>query len=230
MRNAVLAVALALVLFGQARAQTSTQLLEHLDDLGQANEKLQQRVRTLENENKELRERLRQLGAAQPGPPPAGAAAAAPTPPYIAAAPKPVEAPQPAQANPSQSSPSRALPGPLQTAPLAPVAVNGTIDFDSEPEGALVATSLGANCETPCAMEISASAPFTVTFTRPGYASATVDVHMQPAEPGLCRTRNFLPTRSSFSSHARQRRRGRRFRPRKSSGRSADFGYSAGKQ
>jgi hypothetical protein len=195
MRNAVLAVALVLVLFGDARAQTSTQLLEHLDDLGQANEKLQQRVRTLETENKELRERLRQLGAAQPSPPPAGAAAAAPTPPPagaaaapptqppIAAAPKPVEAPQPARA--SESSPPRVLPGPLQTAPLSPVAVNGTIDFDSEPQGALVATSLGANCETPCAMELSASAPFTVTFTRPGYASATVDIHMQPAQPGL---------------------------------------------
>jgi hypothetical protein len=180
MRNALVAVALALGLLGHARAQTSTQLLEHLNELGQANEKLQQRVRTLENENKELRDRLRQLGAAQPGPAPVAPAAAAPIPPP----PIPV-APQPAPANAREPRPPHALPGPLQTAPVAPVTVNGTIHFDSDPQGALVATSLGANCETPCAMEISASAPFTVTFTRPGYASATVDVGMHPPQPGL---------------------------------------------
>ena len=65
-----------------------------------------------------------------------------------------------------------------------PATLSGTIDLDSNPQGAQAATSLGSGCETPCAMEISAAGPFTVTFTHPGYAPATVDVRMQSG-PGV---------------------------------------------
>jgi hypothetical protein len=63
--------------------------------------------------------------------------------------------------------------------------INGTIDLDSDPQGAQAATSLGSGCETPCAMEISADGPFTVTFTHPGYTPATVDIRMQPGQAGV---------------------------------------------
>jgi hypothetical protein len=69
---------------------------------------------------------------------------------------------------------------------------SGTIDLDSEPQGAVAASSLGANCETPCALEISADAPFTVTFTHPGYAPTTVDVRIQPGQAGVSNAR-FAP-------------------------------------
>ena len=34
-------------------------------------------------------------------------------------------------------------------------------------------------------MEISAGGPFSVTFTHPGYAPATVQVRIQPGQPGV---------------------------------------------
>jgi hypothetical protein len=155
--------------FTPAFAQTQTEILEHIDDLGRRNEKLQERVRILENDNKALRERLRQLGAADPGP----ATVAPPTLP-ITGAPRVGE----------QSPASRTPPMPSPVGP-GQVSLNGTIDLDSEPQGAQAATSLGSGCETPCAMEISTNEPFTVTFTHPGYAPTTVNVRMQPGQPGV---------------------------------------------
>jgi hypothetical protein len=67
----------------------------------------------------------------------------------------------------------------------AGASLNGTIDLDSDPQGAQAATSLGSGCETPCAMEISADRPFTVTFTHPGYAPTAVTVGMQPGQAGV---------------------------------------------
>ncbi|HXN42794.1 MAG TPA: hypothetical protein VN917_01005 [Xanthobacteraceae bacterium] len=66
-----------------------------------------------------------------------------------------------------------------------PVSLNGTIDLDSDPQGAQAATSLGSGCETPCAMEISTDGPFTVTFTHPGYAPTTVNIRLQPGQSGV---------------------------------------------
>src|SRR4029077_8357572 len=68
MKHLVLAIAAIFPMLTQASAQTTTEMLEHLDDLGRRNEKLQERVRILENENKALRERLRELGVAAPNP------------------------------------------------------------------------------------------------------------------------------------------------------------------
>jgi hypothetical protein len=69
MRHSVLAIAAIFATFTQASAQTTTtEMLEHIDDLGKRNEKLQERIRILENDNKALRERLRQLGVADPSP------------------------------------------------------------------------------------------------------------------------------------------------------------------
>jgi hypothetical protein len=155
--------------FTPAFAQTQTEMWEHLDDLGRRNEKLQERVRILENENKALRDRLRQLGAGEPSP-----ASVAPLPVPITGAPRAGE----------QSPASRTLPLPSPVA-AGPVSLNGTIDLDSDPQGAQAATSLGSGCETPCAMEISTDGPFTVTFTHPGYASTTVNIRMQPGQPGV---------------------------------------------
>jgi hypothetical protein len=190
MRHSVLAIAAIFATLTHASAQTPTEMLEHIDDLGRTNEKLQERVRTLENDNKALRERLRQLGAGEPGP-----ASVAPRPVPTTAAPR-IGDPGPASVAP-QPVPATAAPrieeqGPApRTLPLpspvgiAPVSLAGTIDLDSDPRGAQAATSLGSGCKTPCAMEIAADGPFTVTFTHPGYAPATVNIGMQPGQPGV---------------------------------------------
>jgi len=172
MRHALATIAVVALIapFGPARAQTQTEIFQHLDDLGRRNEKLQERVRALETENKALRERLRQLGAAEPNP-----MSVAPQPNPIAGQPK-VDEP---------SAAPRTLPAPSPPEGARAVSLDATIDLDSEPQGARAATSLGSGCETPCAMEISADGPFTVTFTHPGYAPATVHVRIQPGQPGV---------------------------------------------
>jgi hypothetical protein len=170
--NAIIIVAVVALIAatGQAFAQTRTETLEHIDDLGRRNEKLQERIRMLEQDNAALRSRLRQLEASQPIPAPA--------------------APQPApiQQGPRLGEPSPAVrtpPMPSPTGGGASVLFNGTIDLDSEPHGAQVATSLGSGCETPCALEISANEPFTVTFTHPGYAPTTINIRLQPGQAGI---------------------------------------------
>ena len=190
MRHSLLAIAAIFAALTPAFAQTQTEVLEHIDDLGRRNEKLQERVRILENDNKALRDRLRQLGVADPSP-----ATVAPQPVPITAAPRVGEqspatvAPQPVPITGAprvgeQSPASRTPPMPSPVGP-GPVSLNGTIDLDSEPQGAQAATSLGSGCETPCAMEISTDGPFTVTFTHPGYAPTTVNIRMQPGQPGV---------------------------------------------
>src|SRR6266487_2999472 len=169
MRHSVLAITAIFATLTQASAQTPTEMLEHIDDLGRTNEKLQERVKSLENDNKALRERLKQLGAGEPSP-----ASVAPQPVPTTAAPRIGE----------HGPASRTLPLPSPVG-IAAVSHNGTIDLDSDPQGAQAATSLGSGCETPCAMEISADAPFTVTFTHPGYAPAAVNIRIQPGQPGV---------------------------------------------
>ena len=65
------------------------------------------------------------------------------------------------------------------------VVVHGTIDLNSSPEGALAQNSLGAGCETPCAIEVSTDRPFSVTFKQRGYAPSTVTIQIQRAQPGV---------------------------------------------
>jgi cell division protein FtsB len=176
MKHLVLTIAAVAFLsaFGQVAAQTSTQMLEHIDDLGKRNERLQERVRTLEQENRILRERLRELEIAEPAPTPMG----------------PEALPPAAHPNLGERTPAAPrivvpLPPPAAGAGAPAASLNGTIDLDSDPPGAQAATSLGSGCQTPCAMEISADAPFTVTFTHPGYAPSTVSIGMQPGQPGV---------------------------------------------
>jgi hypothetical protein len=47
----------------------------------------------------------------------------------------------------------------------------------SEPPGAAVASSIGARCDaTPCTLHVGRRGTFTVTVSKPGYASQTVEV------------------------------------------------------
>ena len=68
----------------------------------------------------------------------------------------------------------------------------GVVDLASDPSGAQVTTSLGAGCQTPCSLEVSAEGPFTVTFTHEGYAPTTVQVKIQHARMGVSE-RKFAP-------------------------------------
>ena len=87
----------------------------------------------------------------------------------------------PAAAVPAAAVPAAAVPA----ASDAVVVVHGTIDLNSSPEGALAQTSLGAGCETPCAMEVSTDRPFSVTFKQRGYTLSTVTIQIQRAQPGV---------------------------------------------
>jgi PEGA domain len=68
----------------------------------------------------------------------------------------------------------------------------GIIDLTSDPSGAEATTSLGGSCRTPCALELSAEGPFTVTFKQDGYEPSVVDVKIQHAEMGVS-NRKFAP-------------------------------------
>jgi hypothetical protein len=66
-----------------------------------------------------------------------------------------------------------------------PKSVSGILDLNSDPPGAQATTSLGGGCQTPCSLEVTAEAPFTVTFTRQNYAPSEISVELQPAEHGV---------------------------------------------
>lgn len=51
-----------------------------------------------------------------------------------------------------------------------------SIRFLSQPEGALVTSSLGTSCLTPCALEAPLREGFAVTLSKPGFLSQTVNV------------------------------------------------------
>src|SRR5713101_4197349 len=115
MRHSALAIAAIFATFTQASAQTPTEMLEHIDDLGRRNEKLQERVRILENDNKALRELLRELGVAAPNP---GVLA-------------PQSLPVPGRPDAGEQGPAaRTLPLPPPPVGTGAVSVNGTIDLD----------------------------------------------------------------------------------------------------
>jgi hypothetical protein len=72
----------------------------------------------------------------------------------------------------------------VQPAPPSKAIAIATIHLNSVPQGADAITSIGWSCRTPCSMEVPVDRPFTVTFTRPGFAPNTVPVEPKPAQPG----------------------------------------------
>ncbi len=79
----------------------------------------------------------------------------------------------------------------------------GIVELDSDPSGAEATTSLGGSCRTPCALELSAEGPFTVTFTheeRRSRRKRRRGSRLQPRSPPRNRPRD----------PCRLRRRGRR--------------------
>jgi hypothetical protein len=82
--------------------------------------------------------------------------------------------------------------GRVPPSPPGPQSLSGILDLNSEPQGAQAAVSLGATCQTPCSLEVTAEAPFTVTFAHEGYDlgedSAPGAGRVRPeilAEPGV---------------------------------------------
>src|SRR5437763_102535 len=70
--------------------------------------------------------------------------------------------------------------------------VTASLRLDSSPEGADATTSFGWSCRTPCSIELVAEAPFTVTFTRPGFSPSTIPVEIEAAHSGASNTK-FAP-------------------------------------
>ncbi|MDB5620889.1 hypothetical protein [Tardiphaga sp.] len=62
----------------------------------------------------------------------------------------------------------------MDTFKSAPTPV--TVQFDSNPPGADVVTSIGPGCKTPCSIPVAAEAGFSASFTLPKYQPMTVPV------------------------------------------------------
>lgn len=66
-------------------------------------------------------------------------------------------------------------------------AIRGTtnqVTFASEPSGALVSTSLGHSCVTPCVIAIERNKPFEATFRKDGFEHAVVAVRTEVSREG----------------------------------------------
>jgi hypothetical protein len=74
----------------------------------------------------------------------------------------------------------------------APQSVSATIQLNSEPQGAEATTSRGWSCRTPCSIKLPVEEPFTVTFTRRGFAPSIVPVQIDPAQPSASEAK-FVP-------------------------------------
>jgi hypothetical protein len=61
---------------------------------------------------------------------------------------------------------------------LKPEPLTDAVQFESEPPGATATLSIGQNCKTPCSLRVPTSAPFSVTFTLPGYQPDTEQVEL----------------------------------------------------
>jgi len=81
-------------------------------------------------------------------------------------------------------APERESSGEIPAAPEGK-SVSATIHLNSSPQGADATASLGWRCRTPCSIELSADAPFTVTFTRRGFVPRTIPVQIEPTRPGV---------------------------------------------
>jgi hypothetical protein len=66
-------------------------------------------------------------------------------------------------------------------------AIRGTtnqVTFASEPSGAIVTTSLGQSCITPCVIAIERNKPFEATFRRDGFEHSVVAVRTEISREG----------------------------------------------
>lgn len=66
-------------------------------------------------------------------------------------------------------------------------AIRGTtnqVTFASEPSGAIVTTSLGQSCITPCVIAIDRNKPFEATFRRDGFEHSVVAVRTEISREG----------------------------------------------
>lgn len=66
-------------------------------------------------------------------------------------------------------------------------AIRGTtnqVTFASEPSGAVVTTSLGHSCTTPCVVAIERNKPFEATFRRDGFEHSVVAVRTEVSREG----------------------------------------------
>jgi hypothetical protein len=72
-------------------------------------------------------------------------------------------------------------PDAIQAAPKSAIA---TIHLNSDPQGTDATTSLGWSCRTPCSIELLVDRPFTVTFTRSGFAPSIIPVKVEAPKPG----------------------------------------------
>jgi hypothetical protein len=64
---------------------------------------------------------------------------------------------------------------------LPPPQTDAVVTIDSNPPGAAASTSIGGGCQTPCALSVPVTDPFTVTYTLDGYLPQTVAVRPVPA-------------------------------------------------
>jgi hypothetical protein len=64
-----------------------------------------------------------------------------------------------------------------------------TIQFESQPPGALAKTSTEQSCMTPCALAVPADKTFTVTYTLNGYQPDTEQVEMVSMGDGTSKLR-----------------------------------------
>jgi hypothetical protein len=62
-----------------------------------------------------------------------------------------------------------------------PPQTDAIVTIDSNPPGAAASTSIGGGCQTPCALSVPLTDPFTVTYTLDGYLPQTVAVRPIPA-------------------------------------------------
>lgn len=70
----------------------------------------------------------------------------------------------------------------LQACQATPPVPYENFNAESTPSGAIVRFSTGEKCVTPCSLERKANEAFSVTFSKEGYKSATVNVKTTTVE------------------------------------------------
>lgn len=61
---------------------------------------------------------------------------------------------------------------------------NNQMQFSSDPPDAIVQTTMGHSCRTPCNLQVGRKDEFVATFTKPGYITEQVQVRTQIAGAG----------------------------------------------
>jgi hypothetical protein len=59
---------------------------------------------------------------------------------------------------------------------LKPAPITESIQFETEPAGAVATLSTGQNCKTPCSISVPTDKPVSVTFTLAGYQPASEQI------------------------------------------------------